>query len=121
MLTHKIADASGPLTSGKSLSAFDPLRTLRAGLCVMAAGLAWSGSSRFLGYGPGVADLMFLGGIMINLWAAHGVFLLRAADRLDGQEDGRIGPVVTPMAAARRSGPLVRPSAGTEARHKRQS
>jgi hypothetical protein len=64
---------------------------------------------------------MFLGGILINLWATHGASLLGAADRLDGQEDGRLGPVVIPMAEARRSGPLVRPSAGTEARHKRQS
>ena len=44
---------------------------------------------------------MFLGGILINLWATHGASLLRAADRLDGREDGRIGPVVIPMAEAK--------------------
>lgn len=80
----------------------------RVGLCAMAAGLAWSGPARFLGHEPGLADLMFLGGILINLWATHGASLIRAADRLDGKEDGRIGPVVIPMAGAkaraRRSG-----------------
>lgn len=87
----------------------------RIGLCVMAAGLAWSGPARFLGHEPGLADLMFLGGILINLCATHGVSLLRAADRLDGQEDGRLGPVVIPMAEAKararksgRSGPAGR-------------
>lgn len=41
---------------------------------------------------------MFLGRILINLWTTHGASLLRAADRLDGREAGRIGPVVIPMA-----------------------
>jgi hypothetical protein len=73
----------------------------RIGLCAMAAGLAWSGPARFLGYEPGLADLMFLAGILINLCATHGASLLRAIDRLDGQEDGRLGPVVIPMAEAK--------------------
>ena len=82
------------------MSAFDPLWTLRVGLCVTAAGLAWSGAARFLGQGRGLADLTLPTRILINLWATHGVFLLRAADRLDGQEDGPIRPVVIPMAEA---------------------
>jgi hypothetical protein len=69
----------------------------RVGLCAMAAGLAWSGPMRFLGHEPGLADLMFLAGILINLWATHGASLLRAIDRLDGQ----LGPVVIPMAEAK--------------------
>lgn len=73
----------------------------RVGLCAMAAGLAWSGPARFLGHEPGLADLMFLGGILINLWATYGASLVRAIDRLDGREDGRIGPVVIPMAEAK--------------------
>lgn len=86
----------------------------RVGLCALASGLAWSGPARFLGHDPGLADLLFLAGILINLLATHGRSLLYAADRIDGREDGKVGPVVIPMAEVRdparksgRSGPAA--------------
>lgn len=65
--------------------------TQRVGLCAMTAGLTWAGPARFLGHPAGLADLLFVAGILVSLLATHGRAIWRHADALDGAVDGRIG------------------------------
>lgn len=65
-------------------------RVVRLALCLMGAGLAWAGPARFLGYGPGLGDLIFIAGVGLHLAALYGPALWRRADGLDGAVDGRI-------------------------------
>ncbi|RZJ19134.1 MAG: hypothetical protein EON91_02755 [Brevundimonas sp.] len=62
----------------------------RIGLCVMAAGLVWAGPARFMGYPPGLGDLLFVAGIVIHLGAVYGPAMWRKVDALDGEADGRV-------------------------------
>lgn len=66
-------------------------RWQRIGLSLMAGGLAWGGIGRSLGKPPGVGDLLFLAGLGLYLWLAHGRAIKQTVDGLDGAVDGRIG------------------------------
>lgn len=65
-------------------------RYQRIGLMVMAAGLIWAAPARLFGAGPGIPDLMFLGGLALYLCARHGPHIMVRVDRLDGVEDGQV-------------------------------
>lgn len=75
-------------------------RWRRIGLCAMGAGLVWAGPSRFLGYPPGLGDLIFLCGLSIHLTALYGHGWRRRIDGLDGTVDGRIGHRIRRQATA---------------------
>lgn len=65
-------------------------RAQRLGLGAFSGGLAWAGVNRMIGRAPGVADLLWLIGLLIYFLATHGRQALRSADKLDGVEDGRL-------------------------------
>lgn len=82
-------------------------RSQRISLCAMAAGLLWAGPARFLGYAPGIGDLMFVFGLLGHLWDVYGPALLIKADSLDGQVDGKLGQVVVLHRGAVMADPAV--------------
>lgn len=52
----------------------------RVGVCAMAAGLVWAGPARFLGYPPGLGDLLFVAGLAVHLTAIYGPAIRKRAD-----------------------------------------
>lgn len=68
-------------------------RAQRLGWCLTAAGLIWAGPARFLGQPAGIADLLFLLGVLVVLLSLHGGAMLKKADALDGRMDGRLGVI----------------------------
>ena len=66
-------------------------RLQRLGLSTMASGLVLAAVPRLAGNGPGLGDLLFLGGIVLFLGATYLPAIWRHVDGLDGAVDGRIG------------------------------
>lgn len=65
-------------------------RTLRLGLCAMAAGLVGAGVSRAMQAPVGWFDVLFLVGLVVYLARTYGPAILKRADECDGVADGRI-------------------------------
>jgi len=65
-------------------------RTLRLGLCAMAAGLVGAGVGRAMQAPVGWFDVLFLGGLVVYLGRSYGAAILSHADACDGAADGRL-------------------------------
>lgn len=65
-------------------------RTLRIGLCAMAAGLVGAGVGRAIQAPVGWFDVLFLGGLVVYLGRTYGPAILHRADSCDGTADGRL-------------------------------
>ena len=68
------------------------MRLERYSLAGIAAGIAWAGVPRFLGRPPGLGDLLLLASLAAYFVARYGPELVRHLDRIDGRQDGRLGP-----------------------------
>lgn len=64
-------------------------RTLRFGLCAMAAGLVGAGVSRAMQAPVGWFDVLFLVGLVVYLARSYGPAIIHHADAADGAADGR--------------------------------
>lgn len=65
-------------------------RTLRIGLCAMAAGLLGAGIGRAVQAPVGWFDVLFLVGLAVYLARTYGPAILKRADECDGVADGRL-------------------------------
>lgn len=65
-------------------------RTLRVGLCAMAAGLVGAGVGRAMQAPVGWFDVLFLGGLVVYLGRSYGAAILHHADACDGAAAGHL-------------------------------
>lgn len=68
-------------------------RPERIALAVIASGLVWAAPGRLAAGGVGLGDLVLLGGVLALVILTYGRRIARHADQVDGQLDGRAGPI----------------------------
>lgn len=80
-------------------------RAQRLGLALFAGGMVLAAIPRFMGQPPSWGDLLMLAGLCLFFVTTYGPKILRHADALDGQVDGRfhVGPIQIDAAAISRA------------------
>lgn len=65
----------------------------RLAMGVIAGGLIWAAPGRLHAGGVGLGDVIFLAGVLALIIVTYTRRILEHADQMDGQADGKLGPI----------------------------